>query len=300
MLFLGSIVFGLATSLYGPTRFTIFTDIYENRAGTAVGLSHASGSIGNTLLPILAAGIASHASWRLGYAILIPAFLAVTIALWVWVPSRTSAGHLDTDQGVVALIRRITSSIATKGIPTVVAVQILLGFTSQGLLGFFPTYLIEIKGFSPTIAATLFGAYFAVGILIQPLTGLGNDRFGPRVTLAMLVLFYSIGLFGLYFANTVLHIALLIVLLSHRNGTGIVTNTFIADALQDEIKGSGLGFLRSVWLLVAATCPVIVGYLGDLGLLREAYLMLAILAGLAALLTFFIPKGVYVDSSESG
>jgi len=284
MLFGGTFIFGLATALYGPTRFTIFTNIYEKRAGTAVGLSHAAGSIGNTILPPMAAGIATYATWRIGYGILLPAFVGITIALRIWVPNYTSSTRQTIDN-IIIFSRRIFSGIRQNGIPIMVAAQIILIFVSQGVLGFYPTYLIEIKGYSPTDASLLFGFYFAIGILIQPLTGFLNDRIGSEVTLAILVGLYFLGLLALHFARTLLHILFLTVLLSSRNGTGVVTNTFIADTLADDIKGSGLGLLRTVWMVTGATSPLFVGYLGDLGLLREAFLLLATLAGVATVLT---------------
>jgi MFS family permease len=82
----------------------------------------------------------------------------------------------------------------------------------------------------------------------------------------------------------------LTVLLSHRNGVGVVTNTYIADTLPADIKGSGLGLLRTSWLLIGATSPILVGYLGDLGRLTDAFVVLAGVAGVATLLTLLIPS----------
>lgn len=288
-LFGGAIVFGFATSLFGPTRFTIFTDIYSDRAGTAVGLSHASGSVGNTILPALAVTIASYTSWRLGFGVLAPVFLLVSVLLWLKVPARTSA-TTDTGSGSIKLqLKEITSNILQRGVPLLVVVQIILVFTSQGFIGFYPTYLIEIKGFSPQIAAVLFGAYFAVGIVVQAVAGLCNDRFGPRSTLALLTGMFFIGLVTLYVVESFLSILALTLLLSQRNGTGVVTNTYIADALPNHIKGSGLGMLRTFWMVIGATSPIFVGYLGDQGLLRITFLLLAGLVGAAVVLSLFLP-----------
>lgn len=290
LLFVATIAFGFATSLYGPTRFTIFTDIYDHRAGTAVGISHAAGSIGNTVLPVGIAAIAGYATWRAGYGLLVPLFVVITVALWIAVPAKTGKhGGQSTARGLMETGRLIARSIFKRGIPIVVAVQIILQIASQGFLGFYPTYLVEVKGFTPQLAAILFGAYFAIGILIQPVTGLCMDRFGSRVTLGGLGVAFFSGLVALYFATSVWHILLLTVLLSHRNGTGVVTNTFIADALHGEVKGAGLGLLRTTWLFIGATSPILVGVLGDSGLLAEAFLGLAALVGIAAALCIFIP-----------
>jgi len=168
-------------------------------------------------------------------------------------------------------------------------VQVLLSFVSQGFLGFYPTYLVEVKGFSPQSAAILFGLYFAVGILIQPLTGLSNDRFGSRTTLAALIGLFFLGLLALGVARSLVHVVLVTALVSHRNGTGIVTNTFVADSLFDDVKGSALGLLRTCWMLIGATSSTVVGYLGDMGMLVHAFWLLAGLAGVALVATFLIP-----------
>lgn len=289
LLFVGSFAFGIATSLYGPTRFTIFTDIYATRAGTAIGLTMSAGSIGNTLLPAITATIATVLTWRLGFGALVPLFAGVALALWIAVPARTSPSVPSTTGLSMDLFRRLYQGISSSGIPAILAIEILLVFVIQGFLGFYPTYLIEIKAFTPQTAATIYGAYFAIGILIQPITGLSRDRFGSKRTLALIILVFFAGLIAIHFATSVLTVLLVTILLSHHNGSGVVINTFIADALAADIKGAGLGLLRTTWLLIGALSPIMVGYLGDLGHLQIAFYLLAGLAGLALVLTIIIP-----------
>ncbi|WP_418280583.1 MFS transporter [Halorubrum sp. DTA98] len=290
MLFVATAGFGFATGLYGPHRFTIFTDIYSARSGTAVGITMAAGSIGNTVLPAVAAVIAGYTTWRLGFGALIPVFVAVFVAIYLVVPARTSNSTADTETFSRNTLRRVAGSIAGRGIPVVVSVHIVLAFVSNGFLGFYPTYLIEVKGFSPQMAAILFGSYFAFGVAIQPLTGLLRDRFGSRWSLTLVAGMLFIGLALLQIGDTVVHILLLTVLISHRNGVGVVTNTYIADTLDDDIKGSGLGLLRTSWILVGALSPLFVGFLGDFGQLNLAFLVLTGVAGVAVALALLIPS----------
>lgn len=279
LLFAGTIAFGFASALYGTTRFTIFTDIYSDEAGTAVGITMAAGSVGNTVLPAAAAAIAAYATWRLGYGLLVPLFAVITVAIWYVVPGRTSGARSETDPLSVARARQLLGAVTAGGIPVVVSIHILLAFVSHGFLGFYPTYLVDVKGFSPQLAAVLFGLYFAVGIVIQPVVGMTKDRFGSRPTLVIITGALFLGLVAVQFGRTVLHFVLLTVLISHRNGLGVVTNTYIAESLPAEIKGSGLGLLRTSWALIGATSPIFVGYLGSLGRLNFAFL---VLAGIAA------------------
>lgn len=290
MLFLSTVAFGFATALFGPTRFTVLTDLYSERAGTAIGLTYAAGSIGNAVLPAAAAAIATYTTWRLGFLWLFPAFVAVTIAIWLLVPSSTSTVDHAVDELSLGIVPRIVGQITVGGIPIVVGIHILLGFVSQGFLGFYPTYLVEIKDFSPQVAAVLFSLYFAFGAVVQPVAGLSRDRFGSQFTLLVICLAYLLGMVALYFAVSFLHVVILTFFLSYRNGTGVITNTFIADTLPDEIKGTGLGILRTTWIAIGASGPIFVGYLGDLGILRSVILLLAAIVGVATVMTLFIPR----------
>jgi len=285
----GTMAFGLATALYGPTRYTIFTDIYNERSGVAVGITMAAGSIGNSLVPVLAAIIASYASWRLGFGLLIPIFIILALALWKFVPSRTSSQINGGDSLSIETIRQVIDTTKTGGIPILVSVHTVAGFVMQGFLALYPTYLASVKGFSPSIAAAIYSLYFAVAIAVQPLTGIVRDRFGPRLTLTTVLGIYAVSLLVLPMIDGLVMVGLLTVFISSHNGAGVVVNTFIASSLPSETKGSGLGLLRTIWILVGATSPVIVGVFGDAGFLEEAFLALALLAVVAAVLALFVP-----------
>lgn len=285
----GTIAFGLATALYGPTRYTIFTDIYSERSGIAVGITMAAGSVGNSLVPALAAIVASYASWQFGFGVLVPIFFVLAFALWFFVPGRTSPPINDSGSVSIETVRQVVEATRSGGIPILVSAHTVAGFVSQGFLALYPTYLVSVKGFSPSVAATIYSLYFAVGIAVQPLTGSIRDRFGPRLTLTIVLGIYTVSLLSLPLANGLLMIGLVTVFLSSRNGAGVVTNTYISISLPGEIKGSGLGLLRTVWILIGATSPVIVGSFGDAGFLEEAFFVLALLAATATVLAMFIP-----------
>lgn len=288
MLFIGTVAFGFATGLYGPTRFTIFTDLYSKRAGTAIGLTYAAGNLGNTVLPPIAAGLATYTSWRLGYGWLVPLFLLTALAIWKLVPSRTSSSSHAVDDISIDTLKQIANGITMSGIPIVVAIHILLSIVSQGFLGFYPTYLVEIKGFSAQTAAIVFGSYFVLGAVAQPVIGMALDRFGSRRTLFVICVAYGLGLFSLYYATTFVDVLILTVLLCNRSGAGVITNTYISDTLPETIRGSGLGILRTVWILIGASSPILVGFLGDGGMLDIAFIGLAAVVAIAAILTLFI------------
>jgi len=166
MLFAGTVLFALATALYGPTRVTIFTNIYLKQAGSAIGLNMAAGSLGNATFPVAAAVVATYASWRHGLGMFVPLFLVAAIAIWWAVPGHTSGETSAVDEFSWESLDRIRSGIKHGSILTVVSVQACISFTIQGFSSFYPTYLTATKGLSPDIAATLFGVFFGVGSVI--------------------------------------------------------------------------------------------------------------------------------------
>lgn len=289
MLFASTIAFGFATALYGPTRFTIFTDIYPDRAGTAVGVTMAAGNVGNAALPAVAGALAAYATWRASYGLAVPLFIGTTVALWTIVPSRTSGSTSAVDEVSLSTIREIAAGITRGAIPVVVTIQVCMSFVYQGFTGFYPTYLIEVKGITPGIAATLFGVFFAASALVQPLTGISMDRFGPRVTLGGTIGLMILSLLVLPFVRSFAALVVLTVALGSLAGYAPITQTFIAETLPSDMKGTGLGVLRSGWMLLGATSPVIIGVLGDRGYLVEGFLLLAVLSAAALLLASFVP-----------
>ena len=99
---------------------------------------------------------------------------------------------------------------------------------------------------------------------------------------------YFLGLLLLPFAVGPVQALFITLILSFRNGAAVVNNMYISDHLDPDIKGSGLGLLRSSWILVGATSPMTIGYLADHGYFEEAFVALALLTGLAGLLAFFV------------
>lgn len=287
LLFAGTFAFGLATALYGPTRYTIITDIYDDRSGTAVGVTMAAGSVGNATLPFLAGVIGAYASWRIGFGVLIPILIGLSIAMILILPRRTSAA-LEGDTSLsLGLVWKIVAAVREGKLSLIIVLQIFAAFIGQAFLSFYPTYLIRIKDFQPTVAASLFSLYFVIGIFVQPLSGMGQDALGSRRTLFILFGMVFVGMIALQFAHGVLLIALLTALLSCRGGIGVINNSHLSASLPDEIQGSGLGLLRTVWILLAASGPFLVGVLGDTGYFEEAFLSLAAIAGIGTVLVIF-------------
>lgn len=295
MLFGATVAFGFATALFGPTRFTIFTNIYTKHAGTAVGLTMSAGSVGNTILPAIASIIAGAMSWRLGFGILIPLFVVTTVMLRLLVPgyvSKPTSAVGDLPSGAA---REIFAGIRQGSIPAIVAIQVFMSFVFQGFVGLYPTYLVTAKGVSSGMAAVLFGLFFAVGAILQPVAGYSMNRFGARTVLLAILGSVVVSLSLLPFIDEVGQLIPVTVLLGSLGGYGTVTQTSISDALPTDIQGTGLGVLRTSWMLIGSTGPVILGVLADFDLFDEGFLLLAFISGCGLAITFLVLRDTPSD-----
>lgn len=288
---IGLVVFGFGTGLYGTPRITVMSDIYPNRAATAISINSAVGNIGNAVFPVVATVLASWFVWRVGIGIAIPGFLLLAVGMWLVIPHRTSpAMDANQDESRRAIIRRVGAAIAQKPVLIGTAAMICLGFVWQGYTAFLPTYLVEVKGLDQTVAATTLGAFFIGGALVQPVAGGIADRYAERHIMigVAAVTAVSLGLFP-FVNSTALFIALS-VLASFQLAFWPIIFAYIPRALPDDAQGSGFGLLRTAFLYVGATGSVAVGALADLDLFDESFIMLAGIAGLAIVCSALLPS----------
>lgn len=296
VLFATTALFGLATALYGVARYTAVSKVFTDRDGAAIGITLAAGNLGNVLLPALAGALAAAFLWQLGLGITVPLFVIVAAYLWTVVPPGTtnaetpSAATTDTPRFLLAELRQ-------PAIVTVTAILILGFSVFQAFTGFYPTYLIEAKGLAPSIATALFSFYFTLAIVVQPLSGAVYDRLGIRRTLPLFLGFAVVGLVLLPFVTQLWALVGVTILLSCMTSNIAITMPYITDVLPEAIQGTGLGVLRTVYMLVGAWSPTIIGTLGDLGYFDEAFLILAGLMGAIILLATRLPTVRTIDDS---
>ncbi|MCH7661306.1 MAG: MFS transporter, partial [Euryarchaeota archaeon] len=109
-LFLATGLFGFSTALFGPARFTILSAIYEERDGTAIGLTLSAGEAGNAILPVVAGVLAAAVSWRLGFGAMVPLFGLMAVVLFRVVPGKL------TDESAVDSLSMETLKYVARGI----------------------------------------------------------------------------------------------------------------------------------------------------------------------------------------
>jgi MFS family permease len=240
---------------------------------------------------VVATVVAGWFTWRIGIGTALPGFVLLVVGLWLVVPARTSARmQNDGNKSRRRTVSRIVA--ASTGRPIVVATgaMMLLGFVWQGYTSFLPTYLVEVKGIPQSAAAVVLGGFFVSGGVVQPIAGSVADRYDERRVLVAGTAVTAAALVAFPFTNS----TPVFIALSMAAGLQLafwpIIFAYIPRALPDDIQGSGFGLLRTVFLYVGATGPIVIGSLADVDLFDEAFLMLAGITGIAMMLSAVLPR----------
>lgn len=288
LLAVGMVTFGFASALYGTTRYTVLVDIYPTYDSTAVGITQSAGEAGNTLLPVVAGFLAAYGTWRLGFAYVLPFFLIVGAGLWTIVPRRTSGESSAIDEISVDTFRYVLLNVRSRETLTLTAILTLTMFVIQGVSTFYPTYLVDVKGLSPTTAALMFSLLFISAGVVMPISGALADAFSARGTLVLVIGTTTVTLLLFPFVVGLPQIAIVTVLFTSVYGVLTVAVTQLANTLPSDMRGTGLGFLRTGYILLAAPGSYVVGMLADADLFDESFFLLMVPATAAVALALLL------------
>ena len=282
-----TVVFGLGTGLYGPTRGTVLSRCFADREGVAFGTVLAAGSAGAALLPFLAVLALERVGWRVALGAAAPLFLVVGIALWTTVPPRPAA---RTDRALRSDVEAAVRSFRDRQLLLAVAGATLMLFGFQGVTAFLTTYLFEQKGLSQGLAGGLLSLLFVGGAVAQPATGALADRFGTPRVLAGVAFVSVFPLVALPLLDGTVALALASFVIGFRMSSGPLSNAYIVDVLPDEIEGTAWGLLRTSFFVVGSFGSVLVGYLADWQLFDGAFYVLAGLTAIAVVVYSLLPE----------
>jgi predicted MFS family arabinose efflux permease len=280
---------GTGCGLFGTTGTTVLTDIYSSHDATAMSISQSSGSVGTVLLPFIAGSIAVATGWRFGLWYVIPGLAIVTAGLWVAVPKTTSSQIESREQSVGAIVGQIGSIITKRSVIFVLGGLTCVGFTFQGLTGFLPVYLIEVKNFSQEDASLLFGFFFTSMIFSKLASGPLAERYGRRLALTLFLLCSAPGLFILPFVDSTIAIAIAVWITGLVIGYTPVAMVAAIAAFPSDIKGSGFGIVRALFIGLGTLAPPFVGRLADRGAFNLALLYLGLILVVGIGFTLCIP-----------
>ena len=289
VLFVATGVIGLGQSLYPIARITILSKLYPDRLGSALGATMATGDLGQMLLPPIAGALAATFMWQVGLAVLIPPIVLLGLLLWLVLPAQSGA-----DSAVDALstdtVRYVLAELRRPNMVFMSSLLFLYILVWQSFTGFYPTYLIEVKGLPVSRAALLFSLFFAIGVVVKPLAGAAYDRIGFRGSLIGVLVGPFVGFLALPSADSLWALVVVTALISTMLGSGAITQSFLAESFAEDMRGTGLGAVRTMAATLGAAGPVLFGIVADRGYFDEGYLLLAAILSAVILLTFRISR----------
>lgn len=291
VVFVATGMFGLGLALFGIARFSVVYTLFPDQVGVATGVVNAAADAGQTVLPPVASLVALSLVWQFGLGFTIP--FIVLLGVWIWsdVPLHNTESTIDPEVNVAfwdclsILLREFRRPRIINGtLILIVYATLWVGFT-----GFYPTYLIEIKGLSPTAAGGVFASFFGAGIVVKPVAGRIYDRTGIRLSIA-LVGVAGVGAFAaLPFVSGMVPLLAVTLLAAPLLGSGTIVQPYIIEEFPREVEGTGLAAVRTTFLAIGAFSPLVFGALADRGLFDEMYIVLAMLSGLNVVLAIRIP-----------
>ena len=291
LLFLATALVGLGQSLYPIARITALAQLYPDRIGSALGLTMATGDLGQTVLPPVATTIAVVFVWQAGLGFMVPLLVVAAVALWLLLPPDTGTSDSALDELSVDTARYVIRELRRENMAFVAFILFLYIFIWQAFTGFYPTYLIDVKGIAPSTAALLFSLFFAVGVVVKPVSGAVYDRIGIRGSLVLVLSGPVVGLVLLPTVEGLLPLVGVTALVSTMLGSGAITQSYLSDAISADMRGTGLGVVRTTTATLGAVGPVAFGAVADVGYFDEAYLGLAVVMLAVIGLTLRLPSG---------
>lgn len=287
----GLLAFGVSTGLYATPRITVLSDVYPERAGTAIGVNAAAGNFGNAVIPLIATVVTGVFAWRVGVGVALPWFVLLVVGFQLVVPFRTSSRlERDGDGSWARTARRVLDASTTRPVVLATGTMVLVGFVWQGFTSFLPTYLVEVKGIPQTTATAALAAFFVTGALVQPVTGSVVDRYDERRVLVVVTAVTAVSLAGYPFTGSVPALVVLSAVAGVQLAFWPIIFAYVPKALPDDIQGSSFGLLRTAFLYLGATGPVVVGTLADVGRFDEAFLLFSGIAVVAMGVSSALPR----------
>jgi MFS family permease len=178
---------------------------------------------------------------------------------------------------------RIRAVIARPSVAYTTGLAVLLGFTIQSFMSFFPTFLIEFGGFDATTASYAFAGIFVLQGVWLPTMGRLSDRIGRDAVIA-----------GAFFTAT-LALAILVTVPLTPVSAGVavlmlglgmswppaIQSRFV-DNLSEENQNFGFGLVRSIYMGIGSLGSLVTGTLATTMGWQVAYGLIAVMFLLAS------------------
>lgn len=294
LIMVAAVSIGVGTGIHKTVAIAYLSRVYPERAGLSLGIMDTIGQFGGMLAPIVVVALlASLLPWESVFFIGAAVSVVLAAALFyrahpnkgyerrdqqdaVEEPTPENADTTPSDTETVDSVETpeavddtesedysYMTIFADRKLLLFLAVTILFTFSWNGLSAFYPLFLADKKGLSPSVAGIAYSLLFAASVS-QTVTGGVSDRLGK---LAISLLLFGVMIGGLV-ALLVINSVVLILGLTVVTGIGFhgfrpVRDSYLMDIIPPEIGGGTLGIVRTGMTAIGGAAPVVIGYLSD-------------------------------------
>ncbi|MDY6817575.1 MAG: MFS transporter [Halobacteriales archaeon] len=252
---LATALLGIGSAFFFVAERVLLSDLFVAKRGRAFGANSAISRIGSIAAAGLAVVALSMGAWQLAFLPVVVLLLAIVVLFHVTSRESYTVGWVDTN--IRETIRRV---FGDRHVRWLVVAYTLVIFVWEGTLSFLPAFLQATKGFSPAFASGGFATLFAVGIVVQPLSGTISDRWDRRLVGGLATLVSLLGLGLLILAPSVPLIwAGILVYAAGFMAFPPVLQAYLMDIFPDTNKGGDLGAFKTVYEGLSSIGPTYVG-----------------------------------------
>jgi MFS family permease len=177
-------------------------------------------------------------------------------------------------------VRTIVELLSRPPIAFTVGLAVACTFVWQGIASFMPTFLVQHRGYSVSLAGAFFSAYFVIQGVLQVVVGTLSDHFGRDIVLAGCMICGILGVALLVTGPGLLAVVIAVVMVGIGMSFAAATIPRFMDHLGERERGAGIGLVRTVYGIFGAFGSVTVGYLADAHGWTASFWSLAVLMGL--------------------
>jgi len=308
---------GIGSSTLHPTGYPLISqNVGEDRKGKVLGMWGSARAFGDGSAPALVGVALLLTGWRT----IVAGFgaLGVAYAAYLFVvlgPFETGPAERVTEQSGGSDAPSILDIDRRRYLYPILAMFVafvLQLMATSGTTVFLPEFITSQYGYSFSVAGfavtpeSTASFYYSALLLTAGVVQLGTgglvDRYDHRTVLVGFLLAGSLVLVVLatFDFSPVVLFAVLLLLGASLWGLNPARDAIISDITPPEREGRTFGYLWTGGLLIASTAPAIVGYIGDVASLRQAFAVLAGLVLLSALpVALLLSDRVYLDAPAS-
>ena len=288
-LLLAAGVMALASAPYHPQATTLITRMFPYARGWAAGIHGIGNSIGMTSAPLIVGVLAQQYGWQTTSLLLAgPALIG---AAYVWWLIREPMERAE--RGLLAGISRPLLLLTL--------VHGLISMAGLGFITFLPAYYYEQHGSGLAGAGLLTAMVLTAGVVAQPLGGGMSDRIGRQGLLvwaaagvgATILLFALVGseLFPIQgLAQLALLIGASFMFEFAVSLTPAVVLVYASELASGGRSGTAVGTVWGLGIAIGAAAAPFTGWMIDTAGFGPAHLVLAGIAGVAAMVARFLPR----------